>query len=248
ATPTADRGHLAAQIQSLTAAGETALYDAVTHAVDQFSPGVTDRAVVLLSDGGDTASEATLTQAIGAVSDVRVNVIDLVTAESNRTALERLAAAGGGTVSSATDPAGLAELYRATASDLVNRYRMTWTSAAHGPVTLTVRLTTAGGVLEGTTRVEMPAAPVADDRADADAEAPAPATGAPGAADSGDETFVARWGLPAGAAAVFVALVLLGIALLPDERRARIERLRVHPGGPPARPERSVSAVTQRLV
>src|SRR5690606_27825812 len=166
ATPTADRGHLAAQIQSLTAAGETALYDAVTHAVDQFSPGVTDRAVVLLSDGGDTASEATLTQAIGAASDVRVNVIDLVTAESNRTALERLAAAGGGTVSSATDPAGLAELYRATASDLVNRYRMTWTSAAHGPVTLTVRLTTpAGGVLEGTTRVEMPAAPEADDRA-----------------------------------------------------------------------------------
>ena len=42
----------------------------------------------------------------------RTNVIELVTGESNRAVLDQLAAAGGGSVSSATDPAALAGLYR----------------------------------------------------------------------------------------------------------------------------------------
>ncbi|HEX6237622.1 MAG TPA: vWA domain-containing protein, partial [Acidimicrobiales bacterium] len=89
--PTPDRTHVNAQIQSLVAAGETALYDAVTHAASQFSPGASDRAIVLLSDGGDTVSGAALDDAVAAVDGIRVNVIDLVTPESNRVALDELA-------------------------------------------------------------------------------------------------------------------------------------------------------------
>jgi tight adherence protein B len=246
ATPTPDRSHVATQIGSLTAAGETALYDAVSHAASQFSPEATDRAIVLLSDGGDTASQRTIEEALAATAGIRINVIDLITPESNRGALDRLAAAGGGTVSSSADPAALADLYRATASALVNRYRIGYTSGAHGSADLTVRVTSDEGVLEQTRRIELPAtqasdqAPIRDEGA-TDA-APAPATDA--------DSALSRWGLPAGAAAMFVALMLLGLALSPSDRRSRVTALRLAGGqaaaGVAAEPP-SVSQVTERM-
>ena len=107
AAPTGDREAVAGQLAGLTASGETALYDAVVHATSQFTPEASDRAVVLLSDGGDTASAADLEQAAAAAAGATVNVIELVTPESNRAALDRLADAGGGTVS-AVSPAASA--------------------------------------------------------------------------------------------------------------------------------------------
>ena len=54
-------------ISALEADGETALYDAIGLAAEAFQPGVdTRRVMVVLSDGGDTASEATLADAISA--------------------------------------------------------------------------------------------------------------------------------------------------------------------------------------
>ncbi|MFP3902104.1 MAG: VWA domain-containing protein [Acidimicrobiia bacterium] len=237
-SPTPDRTHVATQIGSLAAAGETALYDAVTHAASQFSPRASDRAIVLLSDGGDTVSGATLDDAVLAVDGLRVNVIDLVTPESNRVALDELAAAGGGTVSSA-DPAALADVYRATASALVNRYRIAYTSDAHGPVDLTVRVDTGAGVISDSHRVEMPPAPAPD---------ATPGEPAPRAASDG-EGVLGRWGLTAGAAAMFVALVLLGLVLVPDDRRSRLARLglRGRGLGEPQRRAPSASEVSERV-
>ena len=63
AGPTTDRAALASGVAQLTAAGETALYDAITFASSQFTADARDRAIVLLSDGGDTASTATLDEA-----------------------------------------------------------------------------------------------------------------------------------------------------------------------------------------
>jgi tight adherence protein B len=105
AAPTTDRALLASGIGRLAAGGETALYRRGRLPADtQFSATAGDRAIVLLSDGGDTASTTTLDQA--AAAGVRTNVIELVTAESDSAVLGRLAAAGGGSVSSVSDPAG----------------------------------------------------------------------------------------------------------------------------------------------
>jgi tight adherence protein B len=243
AAPTTDRSSLAAQLANLAADGETALYDAVVHATSQFSPEVSDRAVVLLSDGGDTASAADLREAEAAASGATVNVIELVTPESNRAALEQLAIAGGGTVSSVSDPAALADLYQATAQALVNRYRVTYTSAGHGATSLTVRLTTDEGMSEATKQVALPPAP-------APPPVPEPTAGSPpadpGPAPPDTSTGPARTGLLVGATAVFLALLVLGLVALPADPRARLTVARLSAThavteGP------SVSQVTQRL-
>src|SRR5262245_6136217 len=53
AAPTTDRALLSSELAQLTASGETALYDAVAFATAQFTADGGDRALVLLSDGGD---------------------------------------------------------------------------------------------------------------------------------------------------------------------------------------------------
>ena len=158
AGPTTDRALLSSRVAQLTATGETALYDAVTFASSQFTADARDRAIVLLSDGGDTASTTTLDQAAAAAAGVRTNVIELVTGESNCAVLGQLAAAGGGSVSSVADPAALAGLYRGAAASLANQYRVTYETSSHGAVALTVRVTTPAGALEATTDVDLPAA------------------------------------------------------------------------------------------
>ncbi len=85
-------------------------------------------------------------------------MIELVTGESNRAVLGQLAAAGGGSVSSVTDPAALAGLYRGAAASLANQYRVTYETSSHGAVALGVRVTTPAGALEATTDVDLPAA------------------------------------------------------------------------------------------
>jgi tight adherence protein B len=242
AAPTADRASLVVQLDNLTADGETALYDAVLQATSQFSPEVGDRAVVLLSDGGDTASGADLGQAEAAASSATVNVIELVTPESNRAALEQLAAAGGGTVSSVSDPAALADLYQATAQALVNRYRVTYTSVSHGAANLTVRLTTDEGTREATKQVELP--PVSAPRSpepSADAATTVPRPAPPETSTSSTPT-----SLVVGAAAAFLALLILGLVALPADPRARLPAARLSATHAVAEGP-SVSQVTQRL-
>ena len=69
--PTADRPRLLGAVAGLEAQGETALYDAVLAGVARWSATTGDRRVVVLSDGGDTRSRATLEQALVATRGQR---------------------------------------------------------------------------------------------------------------------------------------------------------------------------------
>ncbi len=227
ARPTTDRALLGSRVARLTASGETALYDAVAFTKSQFTADARDRAIVLLSDGGDTASTTTLDQA--AAAGIRTNVIELVTGESNRAVLGRLAAAGGGSVSSVADPAALAGLYRAAAASLANQYRVTYETSSHGPVALTVQVTTPDGTLDTTTDVDLPAAATP-----AAASSPTSST-APTADGTGLEP--GQVALIVGAAAIFLALVTLTLVGLSVDRRSRNARAqlgvqRSHLSGP----------------
>ena len=88
---------------------------------------------MLLSDGEDNVSVASLEAATAAAAEIPVHVIELVTDRSDRPALDQLAAAGGGIVSSANDPTALSELYRQAAGTLANQYRITYPSSGSGP-------------------------------------------------------------------------------------------------------------------
>ena len=96
---------------------------------------------MLLTDGEDNVSSASLDAAAARAAEVPVHVIELVTERSDRPALDQLAAAGGGAVSSASDPSALTELYRQAAGAVANQYRITYPSSGSGPVELTVRVT-----------------------------------------------------------------------------------------------------------
>ncbi|MGI9602827.1 MAG: vWA domain-containing protein, partial [Acidimicrobiales bacterium] len=119
---TTDLDTLVAPIQGLETDGDTAMYDGVIAAVDLFQIDRTERrTVVLLSDGTDTASSATLEEAAEAVADRQADVYAIgLGNQADYDALEQLAA--GGQVVTAQDTAALAPVYDDIAALLGNQY------------------------------------------------------------------------------------------------------------------------------
>ena len=155
---TTDRNALRASLDQLQAIGKTAMYDAIVFGETLFSGGTTDRQFVLLSDGGDTASSATLDDATAVTARVRTSAIEIVTSESNSEAITNLAVAGQGRLTSVADPAGLGVLYQEVARSLVNRYRVTFVTQSEGDTEYTVEVATPFGPVRGSTVIGLPVA------------------------------------------------------------------------------------------
>jgi tight adherence protein B len=236
----ADRAKLAFAIGGLRASGETSLYDAVALAVEQFSPGGrARRSIVLLSDGGDTASTASLPAAEAKLvaSGVHVDAAELVTPDSDRTALSTLTAAGNGRVVAAADPSALAGVYDGIAASIANQYRVRFRATSQGPTKVHLAVAHDGVVAESVITVDLPAAPsttAAPPRPHPEAR-PAPS---PGFLASG-------WALATGAVAVFGALLMLGVTAL-GPRRPRAGRDRLGRSGGEARPQRAINELASR--
>lgn len=141
-----DPGTAGGAIAGLEARGETALYDALLLGLEQLGgeEGARD-ALIVLSDGGDTASAATLDATAEALraAGVEFAAVELVTPEYDGSALRTLAGAAGGSVLSAADPGQLADVYGDVAATLLNRYSVTYTSGAGGDTS--IRLTVHSG-------------------------------------------------------------------------------------------------------
>ncbi|MFM8304294.1 MAG: VWA domain-containing protein [Actinomycetota bacterium] len=162
--PTLDRSVVLGSLGGLQATGETALYDGVRRAAETFSPGASRRSIVLLSDGGDTASVAPLQDAIAALqTGVQLDAIELESTESNREALDRLTADGRGVVLSGTDPSTLSSLYGRVAERLVNRYVVRFRSARSDVETLALRIRNRERVLTASTKLPVPAERAGDE-------------------------------------------------------------------------------------
>jgi tight adherence protein B len=153
---TANRAQLVNAIRGMRANGKTSLYDGVVFGQQLFSGSSDDRQFVVLSDGGDTSSNASIDDALAASSQIRTSVIELVTSESDHDALVRLAEAGSGSVSAATDGVALAQVFQDVADDLVNRVRVTFDTDAAGDTDYTFRVATPQGVVDATRTVSLP--------------------------------------------------------------------------------------------
>ena len=222
-----------ADLQRLQAAGETALYDAVVAALDTLDAADEGRPfIVLLSDGGDTASAIALADAVERLgdSDVRFYAVELQTEESDPASLDALAAVGAGRVVSAEDPDALAEVYDQIASELANQLVIGYTSASGGPTELAITIsrgevgaaalgtitlpgtpptTTTTAVTTTTTRPE-------EGTATSTTLAAAPPTPY---VSSGPGLFGASWLLPTGLITMFLAvLTVIALALVPTDR------------------------------
>jgi tight adherence protein B len=231
-----DPGNAAAALRRLEAAGETALYDAVFAAVDALAAAGEGRPfIVLLSDGGDTASNLSLAEALDHLeaSDVRFYAVGLQTDESDPASLEALAEVGAGRAVSAEDPAALADMYDLIASELVNQLVIGYTSAGGGPTDLSITISHRGVSAAVTASITLPGTPPATtttipaattttrpghETGGATATTLPPAPPEPYVA-SGPGLFAAPWVLPVGLAAMgLAALTVLILALWPKDR------------------------------
>ena len=204
-------------INSLRPNGETALFDAVALAADQFSPAAGRRSIVVLSDGADTASVARpdAVQAKVAAAHARVDAAVLRSPESDANVLASMAAAGGGQAVEVAGPEALDAVYDDVATRLVSTYELTWQSRGTGATEVEVAVEVGDDTVVGRTTLDLP-----------EAAAPAPEEGA---SASDEPTGTPTWALLVGAASVFVALILLALSVLErngiGRRRDRLVRL-----------------------
>ncbi len=202
---------------------------------------------MLLSDGGDTVSVSTLTDAVDATRSLTVDVVELVTDESNRANLDGLATEGD--VRSISDPALLPALYEEIASSLSRQVIVHATSAATGRATLTVSIDTGGTVVEDSAPVRLPDV---DPVAATEVPTTTPETVAPPAttpeatvADpEADDSGATRW---IGATLVIAALALFVLTLRSGPTRAEVVRGRLGAGStaPEVHPRRTLGAAIE---
>ena len=133
---TTDRAETIDAIEGLEAQGGTTLYDAVLLAVEQAEASPAERnAIVVLSDGADSDSQAGVEETTEALADGVDDfyLVSLQTAETDDAALAALAEAAGGRVVSASDPDALAETYVGLGQRIVNQYAVSFTSTTPDP-------------------------------------------------------------------------------------------------------------------
>jgi tight adherence protein B len=130
-----DVGSVLEAVGSLRAEGETAVHDAVMTALGVLGPAAADeqRFVVMLTDGADTVSTATIEEATGAVAgaDITFHGVSLETSEFDTSSILALAdATDAGLVVPATDTAALNTAFDRIGAAVVGRYELTFIAAA----------------------------------------------------------------------------------------------------------------------
>lgn len=221
---TTDRTRSNAALRAMSVRGQTALHDALIAASKLFDdsslPAGTRRVIVLLSDGGDTASKTTLADAARALERTKVSLsaVALATRESDTAALTVLATGSNGALASAADPAALNDIFAKIANNVLRQYRMRWTSNAKGATKVSVTLLAAGRTWESAREVSFPAtSPLGP-------ALPAVPTlkAVPNARRIGEATIGRGW-LYTGIAAGFgSALLALGVLLWPKPAKRRL--------------------------
>jgi tight adherence protein B len=219
-----DRATAAAALESLESGGETALYDAVIAGAVLLPPDGPRAAIVVLSDGGDTVSAATLGDAVNALRDAsgaETVVVALQTEESDQAALAAIAAAGGGSLVAVVEADSLVDAFVGIADDLTGRYRLVYLTRETGETDLAVVLAYGEVTSEARITLELPAPvesvtlPAPEPAAAAAPVAPNVSTPAVVAAPS---LLRQPWTMPAGVAAVLVGAVAVMGLLLSRER------------------------------
>jgi tight adherence protein B len=124
--PTADRKAVTSALAQMVPAGNTRLYDGIVVGLQALgSQG--ERALIVLSDGKDTASDATLAAVTEqmAASGVTSDLVAFKTEGGQVEVLADLASRTGGSVSEAASGAQLSDVFAAAARTLVNQVVVT---------------------------------------------------------------------------------------------------------------------------
>ena len=237
-------------LATLSATGETSLYDGLETAAGLWSGAAPSRrALVLLTDGGDTVSVASLEDAIVSVigAGSEFYAVALESPEADDEALRRLEAATGGSLVAADDPDALASIFGEIAGTLVSRYELRYVSAGEGTTDIGVGVTFGGVSAAADLSVSLPIAPVFSP----EAVRPRPEI-APTVRDAGpvvtsvaDPGWMGRRELVVGGAALIFVGLFGAIRLLQTSANGTT-RQRVRARAAPSGTERAVSTLADR--
>ena len=149
---TTDRKAATAALNNLTASGNTALHDALVAVAADHAGRPGRQAIIVLSDGADTASKANMNDALGKIKQTNVPLfaVGLKNKDMNSAILRQLASTNGGTYLEAPTSADLKGLYSKLQSQLKNQYRVDFKSLYpdRKSGTISVRLTMSDQTLE----------------------------------------------------------------------------------------------------
>ncbi len=234
--PTTDQALIRQQIDSIVTGGDTALYDVVVLASSSFTPAAEHKVLVVLSDGADEGSTATLEQAVAAVEGVQVEAISLSTRE---TALDGLRALG--PVTAADDDRGVAEAFARIAALIVDVVEPAPTTTTAATAATPAAPSTTTTPTPTTTAEPTTAAPPSN------TEVVAAAAAAAAGPSSPDESSTSTKWLWLGASGIFGSLFLLAVMFFPQQR---VSRARLNGGSPRRASEmgvRATSAIEEAL-
>lgn len=139
-------------ISGITAKNDTALYDAILFAIEGIKKQASPRkALVVLTDGKDTASKAGIGECLAAAKEAGIPVFLIgLGSNLNEEILKNIAAASGGNYFPAPQARDLLEIYRQISIQLENQYVLLYRSLAldaKGVGTLLVNLSSGDEVV-----------------------------------------------------------------------------------------------------
>ena len=134
----------------------TALYDAIVSSADQLQASpLAGRVLIVLTDGRDVSSHATLEQAIAEARSANVAIypIGMEGRDFDRSPLERLAGATGGRYYGAASTSALAGVYGSIATRLGHTWRVSYATSARPGDRLRIEASIAGAGTAGSSFV-----------------------------------------------------------------------------------------------
>lgn len=221
--PTGDRKAVVAGLEGMRAARKTALFDGIIAGLDAADPDRQSR-IVLLSDGGDTASAATLDDVVARVagSDVPIDVVALTPNVEHADILRGIAAESGGQFLLATDAGQLRAAFEEASGSFGGRVAVTATMPPEVDASGNFAIVTVA--IDGTDytgTAKMPSSPDLEGDGTATVTVPTPVpTTAPttGAAESSSTaTYPVLLAVLAG---LVVAMLALTVAVVQRRRKA----------------------------
>lgn len=232
-----DRDAVQQGVDGLQPGGETALYDAIILATENLGTRG-DRSILLLTDGGDTVSDAKLPQATNALktSGVRAETIGFKTDETDNEALEEIANVGQGRVARANDSDAVTAAFQGVAQTLDSQVAFTVPLPQDLTGTQEVVATGTANGQEFTARSTVDLGPGKGGSASPSSEptsSDSPTAVAVGPVSTDD--LPTPWYLAAALAAVFVGLLLLTSSMLSpmlaSDRQRRVDSIERYMSG-----------------
>lgn len=231
------RAEVAAAIDGLVADGETALYDGLELATEQFPEPDARRFIVVLSDGKDTTSQASLGDASAAIIGREANLyaVTLQSDDADFTGLQSLATEVNGQVVSASNVDSLQETFASIASRLSNQYLLSYRSGGQRQADLSITVASGDVIALARASVDFDSGlTTVDGKGDPDgAPAPVVDTSDPviSVVPASDSLLQSSDALYLGAGAIFLGVLLALFLVFSSEPKttSAFERLNFRP-------------------